>query len=67
MDKAFVTGAPSTSPRQHQISEADLPLHCPPDDTALWSQHPRVYLPIAAGETALCPYCGNRFFLPKSR
>ena len=46
-----------------QIVAADLPLHCPPDDSELWNQHPRVYLPIRPGETALCPYCGNRFFL----
>ncbi len=48
-----------------QIRQADLPLHCPPDDSELWNQHPRVYLPINPGETALCPYCGNRFFLPE--
>ena len=47
------------------IRAEDLPLHCPPDDAELWNQHPRVYLPITPGETALCPYCGNRFFLPK--
>lgn len=47
-----------------RIRRADLPLHCPPDDSELWNQHPRVYLPINPGETALCPYCGNRFFLP---
>ncbi len=48
-----------------EIRRADLPLHCPPDDSELWNQHPRVYLPINPGETALCPYCGNRFFLPE--
>ena len=49
----------------HRIFSEDLPLHCPPDNTELWSQHPRVFLPIAPGQTALCPYCGNQFFLPK--
>ena len=49
----------------HRIYSEDLPLHCPPDNTELWSQHPRVFLPIAPGQTALCPYCGNQFFLPK--
>ncbi len=59
---------PSREPGSHpvrQIRQADLPLHCPPDDSELWNQHPRVYLPINPGETALCPYCGNRFFLPE--
>ena len=55
---------PSDARRVRQIVAADLPLHCPPDDSELWNQHPRVYLPIRPGETALCPYCGNRFFLP---
>ena len=49
----------------HRLYSEDLPLHCPPDNTELWSQHPRVFLPIAPGQTALCPYCGNQFFLPK--
>ena len=31
----------------HRIYSEDLPLHCPPDNTELWSQHPRVFLPIA--------------------
>ena len=55
---------PSDARAVRQIVAADLPLHCPPDDSELWNQHPRVYLPIRPGETALCPYCGNRFFLP---
>ena len=56
---------PSGTRPVRQIVAADLPLHCPPDDSELWNQHPRVYLPIKPGETALCPYCGNRFFLPE--
>ena len=55
---------PSSARPVRQSGAADLPLHCPPDDSELWNQHPRVYLPINPGETALCPYCGNRFFLP---
>jgi len=57
---------PSGTRPVRQIVAADLPLHCPPDDSELWNQHPRVYLPIKPGETALCPYCGNRFFLPEA-
>ena len=54
---------PSGARPVRQIVATDLPLYCPPDDSELWNQHPRVYLPIRPGETALCPYCGNRFFL----
>jgi len=56
-------GATSKIPALRQINTANLPLHCPTADEALWNQHPRVYLPITPGETALCPYCGNRFHL----
>ncbi|MCS5555925.1 MAG: zinc-finger domain-containing protein [Arenicellales bacterium] len=40
-----------------------MPLFCPREDTTLWNQHPRVYLPIEKGGDALCPYCGTRFIL----
>jgi len=50
--------------KARQISTDSLPLHCPTADTELWNQHPRVYLPITPGNTALCPYCGTRFHLP---
>lgn len=50
------------------ITSADLPLHCPMPDGALWSSHPRVYLPIdemapdAEGlRHASCPYCGTEY------
>ncbi|MGE4634118.1 MAG: zinc-finger domain-containing protein [Arenicellales bacterium] len=50
--------------KAHQVNTDDLPLYCPTADTELWNQHPRVYLPITPGDTALCPYCGTRFHLP---
>ncbi len=56
-----------TNSREHIICEQDLPLHCPPPNVDIWDQHPRVYLPIIPGETALCPYCGNTFYLPESK
>ncbi len=50
--------------RVREVKRAELPLHCPTDDMALWSGHPRVYLPIeAAGGELLCPYCGTRYIL----
>lgn len=59
------TGRPS--PRRggevHEVSRADLPLHCPPPDARLWSAHPRVYLPIEKSGAASCPYCGAQFRL----
>ena len=49
--------------RDIEVTPADLPLHCPTPDMLLWNAHPRVFLPIEATGTALCPYCGTRYTL----
>lgn len=56
----------SQGARQVEVTEADLPLHCPGRAAPLWSAHPRVYLPIAPGGEALCPYCGTRYLFTGS-
>ena len=48
-------------PRQIEVTERDLPLHCPVADAPLWSRHPRVFLDVASTGQALCPYCGTKF------
>ncbi len=45
-----------------EVTEYDLPLHCPMPRHADWNSHPRVYLPVTRGE-ALCPYCGTLYRL----
>ncbi|NNF97475.1 MAG: zinc-finger domain-containing protein, partial [Halobacteria archaeon] len=30
--------------KRYEVTRADLPLHCPMDNTTLWNSHPRVYL-----------------------
>ncbi|MGB5440815.1 MAG: zinc-finger domain-containing protein [Gammaproteobacteria bacterium] len=47
----------------YEVSQADLPLHCPMDGTSLWNSHPRVYLPIEETGKAKCPYCGADYLL----
>ncbi|MFA5626388.1 MAG: zinc-finger domain-containing protein [Thiohalomonadaceae bacterium] len=47
----------------HEVTAADLPVHCPLDESILWRMHPRVYLPIEATGEATCPYCGARYIL----
>ncbi len=47
--------------RQIEVSEDDLPLHCPMPSMLLWNSHPRVYLPIENTGEALCPYCGTHY------
>jgi uncharacterized Zn-finger protein len=49
--------------RAYDITEDDLPLHCPTKDVSLWNSHPRVYLPIENDGGAVCPYCGTRYRL----
>ncbi|WP_223668641.1 zinc-finger domain-containing protein [Kangiella shandongensis] len=48
-----------------KVTAEDLPLSCPMPGVTLWSQHPRVFIPIKNGE-GHCPYCGNHFVLKSS-
>jgi uncharacterized Zn-finger protein len=49
--------------RYVEISESDLPLHCPMPGDSVWCSHPRVFLPIEEKGEALCPYCGTLYRL----
>jgi uncharacterized Zn-finger protein len=44
-----------------EVTQKDLPLHCPMPGAPLWSRHPRVFLDVAARGEALCPYCGTKY------
>ena len=44
-----------------EVTESDLPLHCPTPQTPVWSMHPRVFLDVAKAGEMLCPYCGTRY------
>jgi uncharacterized Zn-finger protein len=46
-----------------EVTEKDLPLHCPLPSQKLWNAHPRVYLPIEMTKEARCPYCGTLYKL----
>jgi uncharacterized Zn-finger protein len=43
------------------VTEKDLPLHCPMPGAPLWARHPRVFLDVAKTHEALCPYCGTKY------
>ncbi len=47
----------------YEITEADLPLHCPMDGMSLWNSHPKVYLSLDESGKAKCPYCGADYTL----
>ena len=36
---------------------------CPNPKMALWSNHPRVFIDVAATGTGKCPYCGTVYQL----
>jgi len=43
------------------VTEADLPLHCPKPESPTWRLHPRVFLDVAHTGKMLCPYCGTLY------
>lgn len=53
---------PNASAR-YEVTQKDLPLHCPMPDSSLWDSHPRVFLPIEDSGEAKCPYCGAVYIL----
>ena len=55
-----------TKNRLIEVTEKDLPLHCPTPSMSLWDAHPRVFLPIEETGEALCPYCGTLYKLKGS-
>ena len=44
-----------------EVTEKDLPLHCPSAAAPLWARHPRVFLDVTKHGECLCPYCGTKF------
>jgi uncharacterized Zn-finger protein len=44
-----------------EVTDKDLPLHCPTAAAPLWARHPRVFLDVVDTGEALCPYCGTRY------
>jgi uncharacterized Zn-finger protein len=46
-----------------EVTAKDMPLHCPTDEVALWSSHPRVFLDVAKMGKVACPYCGTIYIL----
>lgn len=44
-----------------EITAHDLPLHCPTPNSALWSQHPRVFLDVLKTGEVVCPYCSTKY------
>jgi len=52
---------------KYEVTDADLPVHCPMDGMTLWNSHPKVYLPIEKTGKSKCPYCGAEFHLKSDK
>ncbi len=59
----MTTDTQAKSTRHIEITQADLPLHCPTPEMVPWNAHPRIYMPIEKTGEALCPYCGTKYTL----
>lgn len=53
----------SDSQRVVEVTEGNLPLHCPMPGQQAWCSHPRVFLAVEEKGEALCPYCGTLYKL----
>lgn len=47
--------------RRVEVTEKDLPLHCPQPDAPLWARHPRVFLNVLKTGEVMCPYCSTHY------
>jgi uncharacterized Zn-finger protein len=47
--------------RRVEVTEKQLPLHCPLRGAPLWSRHPRVFLDVVKEGEVRCPYCGTQY------
>ena len=63
MPKTTMKTTEACTKRRYEITEADLPLSCPPRDMRVWDAHPRVYLPIEEEGRVECPYCDAEYIL----
>lgn len=54
----------SCTAKRYEVTAAQLPLHCPTPDMALWNGHPKVYIPLKkVGDQYRCPYCSAVYTL----
>jgi len=49
----------------YEVTEKDLPVHCPMPGSSLWNSHPRVFIALDKSGNGKCPYCGSEYHLKK--
>jgi len=58
-------GSTPNAKNSYEVTQADLPVHCPLPGSSLWNSHPRVYIPLDKNGDGKCPYCGAEYHLTK--
>lgn len=48
---------------QYEVTQDDLPVHCPMPGSSLWNSHPQVYIAFDKQGNGMCPYCGAEYHL----
>lgn len=47
----------------YDVTEEDLPVHCPMPGSSLWDSHPQVFIAFDKNGEGKCPYCGAEYHL----
>ncbi len=66
MQKTTVGDEALTRPNaknSYDVTEDDLPVHCPMPGSSLWNSHPQVFIAFDKNGEGKCPYCGAEYHL----
>ena len=55
-------GQPNEKNR-YEITQDELPVHCPLPGSSLWNSHPQVFIAFDSHGHGKCPYCGASYRL----
>ena len=47
----------------YEVTQDDMPVHCPMPGSSLWNSHPQVFIAFDAKGMGQCPYCGAEYHL----
>ena len=47
----------------YEVTQDDLPVHCPMPGSSLWDSHPQVFIAFNKQGYGKCPYCGAEYHL----
>ena len=47
----------------YEVTQDDVPVHCPMPGSSLWNSHPQVFIAFNKNGDGKCPYCGAEYHL----